>query len=86
MRKYEGIAVSKFKPPANDPRVTRNPAIVQAMADSLRTLGLQCPVIAYRDAGFYILLDGVTRWYAAQLAGLTELEALILDRRCSKVI
>jgi ParB family chromosome partitioning protein len=79
MREYKKLPVGKCKPPLVDPRVSRDPATLQAMADSLRRLGQQCPVLVYRNGEFFVLLDGLTRWAAAQLAGLEYLDALILD-------
>jgi ParB family chromosome partitioning protein len=61
------------------PRLTIRPEALQELADSIKAQGLIQPVLvrALGEGGRYELIAGERRWRAAQLAGLTELPAIV---------
>ncbi|MBE9608215.1 ParB/RepB/Spo0J family partition protein [Chitinilyticum piscinae] len=62
------------------PRSQFDPEALQELADSIRAQGLMQPVLV-RPLGDerYEIIAGERRWRAAQLAGLTEISALVRD-------
>lgn len=62
------------------PRVDMHPESLQDLADSIRAQGVVQPVVV-RPVGLnrYELIAGERRWRAAQLAGLTEIPAVVRD-------
>src|SRR4051794_11373323 len=50
---------------------------VQDLAQSVRTLGVLVPVIVAPQNGHYLLTAGHRRYLAAQVAGLTEIPAVV---------
>jgi ParB family transcriptional regulator, chromosome partitioning protein len=62
------------------PRKTFDEAKLRELADSIRTQGVIQPVLVRRDgARGYTLIAGERRWRAAQMAGLTEIPAIVRD-------
>lgn len=62
------------------PRTEMNPDNLQELADSIRVQGLVQPIVVRADvAGRYEIIAGERRWRAAQLAGLSEVPALVRD-------
>jgi ParB family chromosome partitioning protein len=63
------------------PRSTFDDDTLKGLADSVRERGVLQPVLVRPLAGGrYELIAGERRWRAAQLAGLTEVPALVRDR------
>lgn len=61
------------------PRLSIKPETLQELADSIRAQGVVQPVVVrpLGEAGRYELIAGERRWRAAQLAGLSEIPAVI---------
>ncbi|MBS0197734.1 MAG: ParB/RepB/Spo0J family partition protein [Planctomycetes bacterium] len=72
------IDVSPFQP-----RKAMEPGAIERLADSIRRSGMMQPVILRRRSGGgvvqYELVAGERRWRAAQMAGLTEIPALVRE-------
>jgi ParB family chromosome partitioning protein len=78
--KLKKLAVVEMRPDANQPRRDFDEAEIRALAESLKADGQFIPVIVYPVDEFQVIADGERRWRAAPLAGVTELEAIVLDR------
>ena len=75
------LPVDLIAPNANQPRMTFDPAALQALADSIGERGLLQPILVRPAAGGrYELVAGERRWRAAKLAGLEHIPALIRPR------
>lgn len=63
------------------PRREIDPVALQELADSIRAQGILQPVVVRKimPQGHYEIIAGERRWRAAQLAGLSEIPALIRD-------
>lgn len=61
------------------PRLSIRPEALQELADSIKAQGLIQPVLVrpLGEGGRYELIAGERRWRAAQLAGLSELPAIV---------
>jgi ParB family chromosome partitioning protein len=59
------------------PRGTIPPETLEELANSIRSQGLVQPIVVRPVEGGYELIAGERRWRAAQLAGLTEIPAVI---------
>lgn len=59
---------------------------LEGLAQSLREIGQQSPILVkpQNQDGKYVILQGERRWRAAKLAGLTEIDAIILDKDVSE--
>jgi ParB family chromosome partitioning protein len=73
------VALSRIAPNPNQPRKTFPEAELTTLAASIREQGILQPlVVRERDDG-YELIIGERRWRAAQIAGLDEAPAVVLD-------
>jgi ParB/RepB/Spo0J family partition protein len=73
-----------FAPDPMQPRKAFDEACLDELARSLRELGQQVPVIAYREPtnpNRLILLDGERRWRAALRGMIQELDVIVLATR-----
>ncbi|MBY0545632.1 MAG: ParB/RepB/Spo0J family partition protein, partial [Gammaproteobacteria bacterium] len=62
------------------PRKEMNPAALEELANSIKAQGLLQPIVVRPiDTNQYEVIAGERRWRAAELAGLTEIPALIRD-------
>lgn len=64
---------------SNQPRKVFKEDAIRELADSIRVQGLIQPVLVRKDGDGYRLIAGERRWRAAQLAGLSELPAIVRD-------
>jgi ParB family chromosome partitioning protein len=64
---------------SNQPRKVFKEEAIRELADSIRVQGLIQPVLVRRDVEGYRLIAGERRWRAAQLAGLSEVPAIVRD-------
>jgi ParB family chromosome partitioning protein len=81
------IPVDLVDPNPRQPRTSFDDETIQALAESVRERGVLQPVLARPVAGGrYELIAGERRWRAAQLAGLTEVPALVRDRDDSEAL
>lgn len=82
------VAVERIRPNPHQPRKTFREESLAALAGSIRSDGLMQPILLRPDGGGgYELVAGERRWRAAQLAGLTEVPAIlheIDDRRAAE--
>lgn len=72
------LPIAQISPGRYQPRSQMDDDSLQELADSIRVQGVIQPVIV-RESGLdgYELIAGERRWRAAQLAGLTEIPAVI---------
>lgn len=74
------LPVSAIRPGKYQPRTKMDPAALNELAASIRAKGLMQPVLVRpleRDS--FELIAGERRWRAAQMAGLTEIPALVRE-------
>ena len=73
------IPLDKIIPNRFQPRKTFNEESLKGLAESIKQHGLTQPVVVVYDAGLdkYELVVGERRFRAAQLAGFTEIDAII---------
>jgi ParB family chromosome partitioning protein len=74
------LPVARIRPGRYQPRTRMDQEALAELAASIRSQGLMQPVLVRpveRDA--YELIAGERRWRAAQMAGLTELPALVRE-------
>jgi ParB/RepB/Spo0J family partition protein len=76
------IAMALIDEDANQPRQNFNPETLQELAESIRAVGLQMPVIVQpRADGRYLLLQGGRRFRACKQLGMTEIKALFVAKK-----
>jgi ParB family chromosome partitioning protein len=73
------IPIGRLRPNPQQPRRHFDPESLQALADSIREVGLLQPVVVRAIEEGYELIAGERRCRAAELAGLEEIPALIRD-------
>ncbi|QLI81341.1 ParB/RepB/Spo0J family partition protein [Chitinibacter fontanus] len=74
------LAVTALQPGKYQPRTLMNEEALEELANSIRAQGLMQPILV-REVGLeqYEIIAGERRWRAAQLAGLTEIPALVRE-------
>jgi len=75
------LPVNSIRPNPFQPRQHFKTEELEALAESIKMHGLLQPILVRPKNGGYELVVGERRWRAAQLAGLTEIPAII--RHCS---
>lgn len=73
------LPVDRIDPSPYQPRRTMDQAELEALAASVRQVGVLQPVVVRRRGDRYELVMGERRWRAAQAAGLREIPALVRD-------
>ncbi|SFN02488.1 ParB/RepB/Spo0J family partition protein [Dokdonella immobilis] len=74
------LAVASISAGRYQPRRHFDEALLEELAESIKTQGVIEPIIVRStDAGRFELIAGERRWRASQLAGLTEIPALVRD-------
>lgn len=74
------LKVSEIEPNRSQPRKTFDQSALEELADSLREVGVIQPLIVRSIAsGGYQIVAGERRWRASQMAGLTEVPAIVRD-------
>lgn len=81
MRDLKRIPVARLRADPDQPRKQFEEAALLALADSLKRLGQQVPLIVFDD----VILDGERRWRACKLAGIVEVDAIVPATRPTKV-
>jgi len=89
MRELKRINVAEIERDVEQPRKLFDEQEVLALGQNMAAHGQQVPVIVYCpeivpgnvQARRYRLLDGERRWRGGQLAGVTELDAIVLPQR-----
>jgi ParB family chromosome partitioning protein len=74
------LAVTALQPGKYQPRTLMNEEALEELANSIRAQGLMQPILV-REVGLeqYEIIAGERRWRAAQLAGLSEIPALVRE-------
>jgi|GEM_PF-2080594 len=88
MRELQRVLVADIEPDPEQPRKQFNASNLLGLGKSMLSVGQLVPVIVYcrevlasdKRARKFIL-DGECRWRAAQLVGITELDAIMLSER-----
>ena len=74
------LPVSRVRPGKYQPRTRMDAAALEELAASIRVQGLMQPLLVRPVGGeAYELIAGERRWRAAQMAGLTEVPALVRE-------
>ena len=75
------IGIDALKPGKYQPRTRMDQAALQELAASIKAQGVMQPVLVRRAdrEGKHEIIAGERRWRAAQLAGLSEMPALVRD-------
>src|SRR5258708_3309645 len=75
----KNIPITSIRPNHLQPRKNFNPEKLNELAQSIKENGLAQPIIVSKDpiGGTYELIAGERRLRAAQLAGLTEIDAVV---------
>jgi ParB family chromosome partitioning protein len=74
------LPVGAIQANPDQPRQFFDPSSLEELAASIRENGVLQPILVYATGDdSYCLIAGERRWRAAQLAGLTEIPALITD-------
>ena len=74
------IAIDLIQRGTYQPRVHFDPESLQELADSIKEQGIIQPIVVRpRDAGGFEIIAGERRWRASQLAGLSEVPAVIKE-------
>jgi ParB family chromosome partitioning protein len=80
------IKVSRIAPNPRQPRKSFRDAEINTLAASIREQGILQPLVVRRRGDGYELIIGERRWRAAQLAGLEEVPAVILEASDRSVV
>lgn len=74
------LKVSEIEPNRSQPRKTFDQSALEELADSLREVGVIQPLIVRPIAGGgYQIVAGERRWRASQMAGLSEVPAIVRE-------
>jgi len=73
------IATDQIRRGMYQPRRLFDQTLLQELADSIKAQGMIQPILVRPFAGAFELVAGERRWRAAQLAGLTELPAIVRE-------
>jgi len=73
------IDTARIRPGRYQPRTRMDEQALAELSQSIRTQGLLQPVVVRPHDGAYELIAGERRWRAAQMAGLTQIPAVVRD-------
>ena len=74
------LPIAAIQPNPDQPRNQIDPASLEELAASIREHGVLQPIIVRRDSeAGYVLIAGERRWRAAQIAGLSDIPAMVTD-------
>lgn len=74
------LAVADVMPNPGQPRKTFDKEALETLADSIAKYGVLQPITVRRRAdGKYLIIAGERRWRAAQLSGLKDIPALVIE-------
>lgn len=71
------LSVDQIKPGKYQPRRGMDPQSLEELSHSIRSQGIIQPLVVRPDGNKFEIIAGERRWRAAQLAGLTEVPAII---------
>ncbi len=73
------VPIDQIRTNPHQPRQMFDPEALEELADSIRQKGIITPVTLREDDDGYILIAGERRLRAAQIAGLTEIPAYVIE-------
>ena len=73
------IAIELVRPNPHQPRKTVNESSITELAASVKSSGIIQPIVVRRVNGHFELIAGERRWRAAQLAGMSQIPAVVHD-------
>lgn len=73
------IEIRRIRPNPHQPRREFEESALRELSDSLRRHGMLQPVVVRRVGDDFQLISGERRWRAAQMAGLTQVPAMIRE-------
>lgn len=73
------VAVERIDTSPYQPRMKIDAATLETLAESIRSQGIIQPIVVRKMGNRFELIAGERRWRAAQLAGLTEVPAVIKE-------
>lgn len=74
------LSVADVMPNPGQPRKTFDKEALETLADSISKYGVLQPITVRRHTdGKYLIIAGERRWRAAQLAGLKDIPALVIE-------
>src|SRR5258706_16366725 len=73
------IETARIHPGRYQPRTRMDEQALNELAHSIRAQGLLQPVVVRPHDGGYELIAGERRWRAAQMAGLTQIPAVVRE-------
>lgn len=73
------IETGRIRPNPHQPRREFEEGVLRELSDSLRRHGMLQPVVVRKVGNDFQLISGERRWRAAQLAGLTQIPAMIRE-------
>ena len=74
----QNLTISQLQPGKYQPRTNMDPTALSELAESIKAQGVMQPILVRRiNVDQYEIIAGERRWRAAQLAGLTQVPALI---------
>ncbi len=78
---YRAIPLDAIEPNPQQPRGSMSVEGLQALAASIREVGVLQPVVVRpgEESGTFVLVAGERRWRAARLAGLKEIPAVVRE-------
>lgn len=76
---YQHVAVDLIRPNSYQPRADFDDEAHEALAASVKELGVLQPLLVRRDGDGFELIAGERRWRAAQAAGLAEVPVIIRE-------
>ncbi len=80
------ISIGKIAPNPSQPRKLFRESELASLAASIREQGVLQPLVVRKRGDGYELIIGERRWRAAQLAGLDEVPAVVLDATDRQVV
>lgn len=80
------IPLDQIRPNPLQPRTSFDPAGLQELAASIQVHGVVQPILVQKTADGYHLIAGERRWRAAQMAGLSQIPAVVQDLAGSSLL
>lgn len=78
--RVQKLSIKAIQPNPDQPRKTFDKDTLQELAGSIKQYGILQPLIVSPAGEGYVIVAGERRWRAAQIAGLTEVPAIVRKR------
>lgn len=75
--RLKDLPISDVEPDPDQPRRDFKPEQLEALANSIREHGVLQPIVVTKNGKKYQIVAGERRWRAAQIAGLSEIPAIV---------